>query len=311
MKPIVYLDMLFLINFLMDTLVLLGTAFLIRKPFSLWRIALGSSLSALYSTVMFFPQISFLYSVLFKAVFLFFSVWIAFPASTIKALFKNAFMFFASNLIFGGMMFFLIFATDFGTAMHTFVSNGEIYFDISSKTLIFSITLAYLVIYVISFIKRENIVASRKQVDITISFENRTVSLKALCDTGCTLCDPISGFPAIILSPKCAKQLFSKEFLCSIRENTIPAGYETRLRALPFSTLDTHLEIMYGIIPDKILIEDKEIKKSIIAISTTDFEKKAGFSGILNPQIFDFYNNESACKFQAERNENEAEIPQL
>ncbi len=311
MKPIVYIDMLFLMNFFMDTLVLLGTAFLIKKSLCLWRIALGSSLSAFYSTVMFFPQISFLYSIVFKAVFLFFSVWIAFPASTLKALFKNTLMFFASNLIFGGIIFFLIFATDFGTAMNTFVSNGEIYFDISSKTLIFSIILAYLVIYAISFIKKENIVTSRKQVDITVSFENRTVSFKALCDTGCTLCDPISGFPAIILSPKYAKQLFPKALLSAIKKNKIPSEYETKLRALPFSTLDTRLEIMYGIIPDKILFEGREIKKVIIAISTIDFEKKSGFSGILNPQIFDFYNNEHACKSQAERKENEAETPRF
>ncbi|MBO4940661.1 MAG: sigma-E processing peptidase SpoIIGA [Clostridia bacterium] len=311
MKPIVYLDMLFLMNFFIDTLVLLGTAFLIKKTLCLWRIALSSSLSAFYSTVMFFPQISFLYSIVFKVVFLFFSVWIAFPSYTIKALFKNALMFFASNLIFGGIMFFLIFFTDFGTTMNTFVSNGEIYFNISSKTLIFSIILAYLVIYAISFIKKENMVASRKQVDITVFFENKTVDFKALCDTGCTLCDPISGFPAIILSPKCAKQLFPKELLCAIRENTIPAGYETKLRVLPFSTIDTPLEIMYGIIPDKILFEEREIKKAIIAISNTDFGKKSGFSGILNPHIFDFYNNESACEYQAERNKNESETPRF
>ena len=311
MKPVVYLDMLFLMNFFMDTLILLGTAFLIKKALCLWRIALASSLSALYSTVMFFPQIAFLYSILFKAVFLFFSVWIAFPAGTIKALLKNALMFFASNLIFGGIMFFLIFATDFGTAMNTFVSNGEIYFDISSKSLVFSIILAYLVIYAISFIKKQNIVASRRQVDLAITFDNKTVTFKALCDTGCTLCDPISGFPAIILSPTIAKQLFSKELLTAIRKNTIPAGYETRLRVLPFSTIDTRLEIMYGIIPDKIFLDSREIKRAIIAISTTDFKKKSGFSGILNPQILDFYNNENACDFQAERNENEAEIPQF
>lgn len=309
MKPIVYLDMLFLMNFFMDTLVLLGTAFLIKKTMRLWRIALSSFLSAFYSTVMFFPQISFLYSIVFKSIFLFFSVWIAFPADTIKSLLKNALMFFASNLLFGGIMFFLIFATDFGTAMNTFVSNGEIYFDISSKTLIFSIILAYLVIYAISYIKKQNIVTSRRQVDITVSFENKSATFKILYDTGCTLCDPISGFPAIILSPKIAKQLFPKELLCAIRENTIPAGYETRLRALPFSTIDTRLEIMYGIIPDKILLEGIETKKAIIAISTTDFEKKSGFSGILNPNIFDFYNNENACESQAERKKNEAEIP--
>ncbi len=311
MKPIVYLDMLFLMNFFMDTLVLFGTAFLIKKALCLWRIALSSSLSALYSTVMFFPQISFLYSIVFKSVFLFFSVWIAFPSGTIKSLFKNALMFFASNLIFGGIMFFLIFTTDFGTAMNTFVSNGEIYFDISSKALIFSIILAYLVIYAISFIKKQNIVASRRQVDITITFENKTVTFKALCDTGCTLCDPISGFPAIILSQKCAKQLFPKDLLSAIRINTIPAGYETRLRVLPFSAIGTHLEIMYGIIPDKVLFDGREIKKAIIAISNTDFEKKSGFSGILNPQILDFYNNENVCDFQAERNENETELLQF
>ncbi|MBQ9757881.1 MAG: sigma-E processing peptidase SpoIIGA [Clostridia bacterium] len=310
MKPIVYLDMLFLMNFLMDTLVLFGTAFLIKNSLHIWRIVLSASLSSLYSTVMFFPQISFLFSVAFKCIFLFFAVWIAFPANSLRTLLKNAVMFFATNLIFGGIIFLLIFTTDFGTSAHAFVSNGEIYFDISSKTLIFSIILAYLVIYSISYIKKQNLKILAKQVEITVYFDSSKITLKSLCDTGCTLRDPISNFPALIISQKAAKQLFPKLLLDAIKKNQIPPGFETKLRILPFSTLGNSLKIMYGIIPDKVFIKNQEIKNVIVAISTTDFEKKSGFSGILNPDMLDFENNENsnAQNLRAERSENETEI---
>ena len=155
MKPIVYIDMLFLLNFLINSVTLCTSSLFIRKPPSVLKLMLASGFSALYSTFMFFPQVSFLYSLVLKTLFLALTVWIAFPTKKPLQIFRNAIIFWGTNLLYGGAAFFLIFCTNFGTSLSAAVSNGEIYLDISFEVLLFSAILSYIKLYIFSYIKAQ------------------------------------------------------------------------------------------------------------------------------------------------------------
>ncbi len=302
MKPIVYVDMLFLLNFLMDSVIIYATGFLIKKTVHIPRMILSATVSALYSAIMFFPQVSFLYSVLFKIVFLVLSVWLAFPARTLKVLVKNTVMFLAVNLIFGGMVFVVIFATDFGTAVGSVVSNGEVYINITPSVLMASTVLAYLIAYLTSYIKRHNVKQSKITTPATIWFGSKNITVTALCDTGCSLSDPTSGYPAMIISPECGKKLLPKSFFESLSTGgIIPQNFKNRYRIIPFSTIDNKNGIMHGFIPDKVCIQGNEISKTVIAVSKTVFNKDADFSAILNPELL------INCPPKTERQENKCQ----
>lgn len=302
MKPIVYVDMLFLLNFLMDSVTIYATSFLIRKNVHIQRMILSATVSALYSAIMFFPQVSFLYSFLFKVIFLIFSVWLAFPTTTIKNLARNTMMFFAVNLIFGGMVFFIIFATDFGTAVGSVVSNGEVYLNITPSILIYSTVLAYIIAYLTSYIKQHNIKQSKLTATATIWFETKNITITALCDTGCSLSDPANGYPAMIISYEYGKKLLPKPFFESLTTcGIVPQEFKNRYRIIPFSTIDNKNGIMHGFIPDKVYINNQKISKIVIAVSKTIINRDADFSAILNPELL---NN---CPPETERQENKCQ----
>ncbi len=272
MKPVVYIDMLFLLNFLMDSVTLYTSALFLRKNLSVLRMLLSATVAALYSTVMFFPQLSFTHSIITKTIFLFIISVLAFPSKTPSVIVKNVVVFFCVNTVFGGIMFALIFATEFGVMLGAAVSNGEIYLNISFELLLISTILAYTIIYIITYIKNQNIQNVKHSAKLTIHFGGKCVTISSLCDTGCTLCDPISGAPAVIISPKIAKVLLSKEI----------SG--NKYRPLPFTTIDNSKGILDGFIPDKLIIDDNEITNSVIGISKTDIDT---YSAIFNPQILE------------------------
>lgn len=279
MKPVVYIDMLFLLNFLMDSVTLYATALFLRKNLTVLRMLLSATVAALYSTVMFFPQLSFMHSILTKTIFLFIISYLAFPSKTPSVLLKTGIVFFGVNTVFGGIMLVLIFATDFGSMLGAAVSNGEIYLSISFELLLISTLLAYTVIYTIAYIKKQNIQNEQITTLLTIHFADKHITTSALCDTGCSLCDPISGAPAVIISPQIAKKLLSTEFLNGDFE--IP---ETKYRPLPFATVDNLKGIMDGFIPDKLIIDGKEIIHSVIGISKAELDT---YYAIFNPRLIE------------------------
>ncbi len=274
MQPVVYIDMLFLLNLLMDSVILFATSVFLKKELHIIRISIAAIMGAAYSSFMFFPQLSIIYTAVFKVIFLFLTVWIAFPGTTGKELLKNAVVFFSVSLIFGGIMFTLIFTTDFGTTVGTVVSNGEIYFDVGYGTLLTSAVAAYVIIYIISYIKKENARLDKITVDTEIFFNGKSVKTKAMCDTGCSLADPITGTPAIIISPRLAGQLLPKD---------IPLNsFGDKYRVLPFSTVDNQKGIMHGFVPDKVIIQSNEAVKAVVGISRVEMSE---IPAILNCDI--------------------------
>lgn len=302
MKPIVYVDMLFLLNFLMDSVIIYATGLLAKKPIHIPRMIISATVSALYSAIMFFPQVSFLYSVSFKIIFLILSVWLAFPARTLKVLLKNTVVFLAINLIFGGMVFVIIFATDFGASVGSVVSNGEVYINITPSILMSSTVLAYITAYLTSYIKKHNVKQSKLALPATIWFGTKNITVTALCDTGCSLSDPTSGYPAMIISYEYVKKLLPKTFFESLTTGEIiPQEFKDRYRILPYSTIGNKNGIMHGFIPDKVYIHGHEISKIVIAISKTIINRDADFSAILNPELL------KICLPETERQEHKCQ----
>ena len=86
---------------------------------------------------------------------------------------------------------------------------------------------------------------------------------KALCDTGCNLSDPLSGKPAIILSPQFAKSILTDQ---QVSEN-----HTSSYRILPYQTIDSQKNILHGFVTDKIIINGTEFKNITAAISKNKF----------------------------------------
>lgn len=286
MEAIVYVDLLFLINFLIDTVIIYTCSKILKRDLKIYRLIFSSLLAALYSVIAFFPKLSFLGSVVFKIVFFILPSIMAFPSRKILEIARNTMVLCVTYAVFGGVMFLLIFATDFGTKTGAVVSNGEVYLNISSTILILSVILAYLLVYVMSYVNYKGINIHKNITKAELCFNNKKITVNSLEDTGCSLIEPLSGKPVFILSHSIAKGLLPKTFWDYINNcDTDISDFHNRYKIIPYSTIENSSGIMHGFICDYIKIKNIFIRSAVIGISPISLNEGHEFDAIFNPEI--------------------------
>ena len=177
----VYLDLVMVLNFLVDFLLLLGTNRLSGFPAQGWRCAGGALLGAVYSGACLLPGFRFLGNLLWRWVSLGLMGVMAFGANAGAV--KRTGVFLLLSMAMGGIALSL--------------GRG----DLLSLVLCAGFCLA---LSILSFGGR---VGGREYLPLKITHEGRCASLIALKDTGNALRDPITGEQVLILSAEAACRL--------------------------------------------------------------------------------------------------------
>ncbi len=191
---VLYVDILIILNLFIDYFLLLSSAVLLKQNAKKLRLILASIVGSLSSLFIFLPTLPPVCMVLVKLMIGFCLVLIAFGYKTKIVFIKNVLLFFAENLIFIGIMFFLwMFASPPGMLW----KNGVTYMPISPAILILGSIIAYFATCLINFIISKRI-ECKKIYSIIIEFNNKTLKINALYDTGNCLTEPFSGKPVCI-----------------------------------------------------------------------------------------------------------------
>ena len=83
MGDVIYIDVLFFINFIINLLLLVLSAVLCGEKLSS-RVFLGAFISALYGVIMLFPSFKFYYSAFFKILFCMLTILVSFSIKSYK-----------------------------------------------------------------------------------------------------------------------------------------------------------------------------------------------------------------------------------
>lgn len=177
----VYLDLVMILNFVVDFLLLLGTNRLSGFPLHPKRCGFAAGLGAVYSGACFLRGFHFLSSTLWRLVSLSLMAGIAFGWD--KSALRRGGVFVLLSMALGGL------ALSFGRGDFTAILLGA--------GLIWLLCRA-------SFGER---IGGREYVPLELTFEGRTASLIALRDTGNTLRDPITGEQVLVISGEAAEKL--------------------------------------------------------------------------------------------------------
>lgn len=175
----VYLDLVVMLNFLVDFLLLLGTNRLCGFPAQPGRCSLGALLGALYGGVCLIPGFRFLGNLLWRSV----------------CLTGMAVLSFGCNLSAGkrGGVFLLLSMALGGLSIS--IGQGSLPGLLLSAVGIWGLCCA-------GFSG-----GGREYVPITLHCGERSLTVIALRDTGNTLRDPITGEPVLVLSGQAARKL--------------------------------------------------------------------------------------------------------
>ncbi len=178
---------------------------------------------------------------------------ITFGVKPLKSLIKKLFWLFAISFIFGGLMFavYIFFDTDI-----LIYSNGIVYFDIDVTFLVVCTVLSYTVITVAAKLTDKKAPKSREYY-VTIQQNGKSVSCKALMDTGNNLREPFSSLPVVMAE----KELFNQFYIPN-----------EKLRLIPVSTVNGD-SLIKAFRPDYLQINEFKTDKVYIGESTVPHEE--------------------------------------
>lgn len=248
----VYVDVLIIINTLVNYFILLAVRKITRTHTSRWRIALGSLAGGVSSMLIFLDRLGALMTVL-KLITAILMTVITFGVKPLKSLIKKLFWLFAISFIFGGLMFavYIFFDTDI-----LIYSNGIVYFDIDVTFLVVCTVLSYTVITVTAKLTDKKAPKSREYY-VTIQQNGKSVSCKALMDTGNNLREPFSSLPVVMAE----KELFNQFYIPN-----------EKLRLIPVSTVNGD-SLIKAFRPDYLQINEFKTDKVYIGESTVPHEE--------------------------------------
>ncbi len=175
----VYLDLVLVINFLVDFLLILATDRLCGYPPSLGRAARAALLGGIYGAACFLPGFHFLGNMLWKTVSLSLMTWIAFGLNR--------------GMIRRGAVFVLLSMALGGAAMGVGSGNFR------------SVVVSFVGIFVLCVLT--GTVGKRGFVPVELTYGEKRMKITALQDTGNTLRDPVTGSQVLVVGADVAQKL--------------------------------------------------------------------------------------------------------
>ena len=263
--PVVYIDVLFLINFIMDSILLVITGRLSGRNFSVFKILAGGALGGFYSASIFFAPLSFLSAWLIKLMVSAVMVGIPFGFKPIKKLIRYVLNFYLASFLLGGALSAIFYFSGRPSVM----ANGIYYFPLSVFQLIlvsFPLTISLTFYYKKS---KNRLINYGKYCIVTIGVKDKKITVPGIIDTGCFLTDPYCEKPVIIIDPDIAGALLDQRNFA--------------FRLIPYSTIESG-GLMKAFSPDLCTLQtaDKTFECSCsIAISPAH----SGGRAIINPDI--------------------------
>ena len=178
---VVYVDLLWLLNFVANHLLLLGAGRLAGAGLRRWRIALGAALGALYAVALFLPGLGWLSALPCKLAVAVVMVLCAYGGEV--RLWRVLGLFFAASAALAGAV--LGFEWLGNTTLT--LQSGVLYTQMDLRLLLVVFLACY---FVFSLLLR--------RLGMELTFPQRVVSMTALHDTGLSLADPVTNRPVVV-----------------------------------------------------------------------------------------------------------------
>ena len=283
---VVYADILFMINFLIDYIIAFSTSKATYIRTTKMRLILSALAGGIYSIFMFEKKLSFLYGTGAKLVFPVFIILLAFKIESIKSAFILLFNYYIISFAVCGTGVFI--NCFFGVMV---MENGLFYLKNNIFLFILSAMLSCgIIVYFLKILNRKNISGCIKK-ELEIFLDAKSTVVTGIVDTGNLLLDPVTLYPVIVVNYNSVKGILPKgldDFLKEESDLNIPINrkYITKIRLIPYKGVDSN-SVLKGFKPDYVTLknENKRLNDVIIAVSYKKLSENNEYDAILNPQL--------------------------
>ncbi|MEH7415482.1 sigma-E processing peptidase SpoIIGA [Neobacillus drentensis] len=297
----VYLDVIWALNLLFDSLLLYLTAIFLKRKIQIWRLLAGGFIGSLIILLSFTPLNAYTSHPISKLICSMLMVLIAFGFKRVTFFFKALMTLYVSTFLIGGAImgahYFI--QTDLELSVKVLASSGKGFGDpISWLFVLIGFPLAW-------HFARKNVegmemtkIQFEQIVNIELHIENEILHFKGLVDSGNQLYDPLSKLPVMFVSvkdlvetvPESITKLAAadpEQFIMGNQENM--NEWQHRLRIIPYKVVGQEHQVILAIKPDLILIEhngDQYVcEKGLASFTMQRLSADGAFECIVHPKM--------------------------
>ncbi len=254
-----YIDVLFLVNFMMDYLLLRLVKRMLKCTATHGSICLGAALGSLLTCVIVvipIPHIVIKF-ILFHGVINTIMIRIGLKIKDIRNFAKAFVVLYIGAFLLGGVM----------ESLSQYVRAGSLFFAIA-------IVGYYAVSKIWDFIASLHRI-NQYHCEVELFLGDKSCLVKGMIDTGNGLCDPVTNQPVSILDGEVLRRCFGGET-------------PSQIRYIPYHSIGKRDGILLAMRIDRMRISgEKEIwiSKPLIGVSEEPISAKGGYEMILNPNL--------------------------
>lgn len=280
----IYLDVLFLENFILNFLILYAVGIETKSKIKFFRIVIGSIVGSIYVIIYYILKTDFLINMAMKTILAICMIYISFETKGFKILIKKVLFFYLTSFIFAGGALAIIHIVNSGKVS---IQNGLIIGKYSIVTILIGILVGFLII-LITF----KLIKNKQKdflCDLIIKIDDKQINTTAMIDTGNLLKEPITNIPVIVVENSLLENIIPNEIFKNTQNilngnledlsEEVKQNYLPKLKVIPFMSLGKQNGMLLGIkareVIAKIEGENKTIDRAIIGL----YDKKLSRSG--------------------------------
>lgn len=284
MLTVVYLDALFLLNGIMDYLLLLCSARLAGEELHRGRMVAGGVIGGIYAVTTVLPQMRFLIHPVCKIGSAVLMVVVGLGKS--RRLLRQCVIFFALACAFGGG----ILAISLFGGQEMSVGGGVIYSGMDIKMVLLSGAGCYAILTLVLSRVGRHTAQSGELVQTKLRIYDRETTFISLIDTGNTLADPVSGRSVMVADAERVQMLFPAEHTPSREDLLAPAqalgrlnsgAWRGRFRLLPYRAVGVDCGLLLAVRMDRVCVNGEDLGSMLVALSPTPVSDGGGYRALL------------------------------
>ena len=273
---VVYIDMLFLLNWIANYLLLLAGGRMAGVVLRRGWLALAGAVGALYAVVVFFPGMEWLSAWPCKGAVGVLMAVVAY--GTGKHLLRATVMFFGASFVLGG----LVLAVELLGSGPLTMENGVFYSQFDLRLLLVLFVLCYFLLSL--FFRRFGQHGPEGVAKLDIMLLGKEICLTVLIDTGNTLTDSVTNSPVVVADYQSVRHLLPDEV--DPRRPVESVGWLHNAgikgsRLIPYRAVGPEYGMLLAVRADRVTLNGKPLGSLLIALSPGPVSDGGGYQGLI------------------------------
>jgi stage II sporulation protein GA (sporulation sigma-E factor processing peptidase) len=296
----VYLDVIWTLNLLFDSLLLYLSAIFLKRQIRIWRLLAGGFIGSLIILFSFTPLHAYSNHPISKLLFSVVMVLIVFGYKRLSFFIKALMTLYVTTFLIGGALIGAHYFVQYDSQMSTkvMIANVSGFGDPISWLFVL---LGFPIAWHFSRKNIEGMEMTKIQYDqiVNVTFIINAVhyTFKGLVDSGNQLYDPLSKLPVMFVSIKNKlegmaepiKQMATDPESLILGNDEFPVDWQNRLRVVPYKVVGQEHQLIVAVKPDSILIDTKGesylCEKGLVSFTMQQLSADDAFQCIVHPKM--------------------------